>query len=95
MITTIKTKYANGVFQPLEKVNLPEGSHLILHIEDTIPIIDNETREWLDTAALDTADRMATLETNLPEDEVANWYRAMTNASKPARYVPQKGIVIE
>ena len=49
MTTTIKTKYIHGVFQPLEKVNLPEGLDVTVHLEDTIPTIDVETREWLST----------------------------------------------
>ena len=95
MTTAIKTKYTNGVFQPLETVDLPEGFDVTVYLENAIPIIDNETRELLGSAAEDTADRIATLESDLPEDEVANWHDAMSRASKPARYIPRQGIVIE
>jgi len=30
----IKVVYENGVFKPLEKVNLKEGEHIIIKIED-------------------------------------------------------------
>ena len=95
MATAIKTKYVNGVFQPLEKVNIPEGLNVTVRIEDTLPTIDNESRQWLNQTAEDLADRLAELEDELPKDEVANWHKAMYRASKPARYVAGKGVVIE
>ncbi len=95
MTTAIKTKYVGGVFQPLETVALPEGFDVTVYLENVIPTIDNETRERLDVVAQDMADRIATLESALPEDEVANWHDAMNRASKPAHYIPRQGIAIE
>ena len=33
MVTAIKIKYVKGIFQPLEKVNLPEGVEVTAHID--------------------------------------------------------------
>ena len=98
MTTTIKAKYKNGALELFDPVNLHDGDEVIIRFvkaPNTIPTIDNETRQRLDVVAQETADRIATLESDRPEDEVANWHDAMNRAAKPARYVPRQGIVIE
>ena len=65
-------------------------------VHDGEPIVHaDETHEWLDTVTQDTADRLAALETDLLPDELEAWHKAMARASKPARYLPGKGVVIE
>ena len=81
MTTAIKTKYENGVFQPLETVDLPEGFDVTVYVENAIPTIDNETREWLD----------ADLSGELPPYE---WGKKGIPKGKPVRYDPEVGFII-
>ena len=72
MTTAVKAKYKNGTLELRNQVNLHEGDEVIIRFVkalDTIPTIDNETREWLGSAAGETADQIATLEYDLPEDK--------------------------
>ena len=116
-VATIKAKYINGMFQPLDKVDFLDGEEVTIRFEVSNPHSDEAKRKqllsavggwkdlfdsepiqekrWLKMAAQDTADRLAALEAELPEDEVASWHRAMKQAAKPARYVPGKGVVIQ
>ena len=81
MTTAIKTKYVGGVFQPLEKVNLPEDFDVTIRIEATISTIDNETREWLN----------AELTHELPPYD---WGKEGVPKGKPVRYDRAEGFVI-
>lgn len=116
-IATIKAKYINGMFQPLDKVDFLDGEEVTIRFEVSKPLSDEAKRKqllsavggwkdlldgeqikekrWLKMAAQDTTDRLAALEAELPEAEVANWHRAMKQAAKPARYVPGTGVVIQ
>jgi len=80
-MTTVKAKFKNGVLEPLSKVNLPEGEEVTVRIE----LSDINEKAWLDAAAQDTVDRIATLEADLPENQVAHWHEEMNRAAKPAQ----------
>lgn len=57
--------------------------------------MDTESNEWLSTTAFDTADRLDDLEADLAPEELEAWQEAMAQVSKPARYIPGKGVVVE
>lgn len=50
---------------------------------------------WERDMAGTLAERLAYLETDVPDDERRKWLEAMARAAKPARYVPGRGLVIE
>jgi len=74
----------------LDSFKVPEGEEITVHIQ-TREIKD---RLWLKSAAQDLSERLTGLEADLPKEKVASWYKAMQQASKPARYVIGKGIVV-
>lgn len=81
MTTAIKTKYANGVFQPLETVDLPEGFDVTVYLENAIPTIDNESRAWVD----------ANLSRKLPPYD---WGKGEIPEGNPVEYDPELGFVV-
>lgn len=92
MTTTIKAKYRNGAIELLEQVSIPEGKELSVSFEQ--PATPKED-SWNDNTAYDLADRLAKIEAELPEDEVAKWHSSMSRAGKPAQYVEGRGIVVD
>lgn len=81
---TIKAKYINGSLQLLERVNLPEGQEVALHIESSsegLSNMDAESRAWLD----------ANLSGELPPYE---WGEDGIPEGKPIRYDPEKGFMV-
>ena len=81
---TIRAKYSNGTLELLEKVNIPEGREVTVHVETpkTLPNIDAESRAWLD----------ADLVGELPPYE---WGEEGIPKGKPIRYDPEKGFMVQ
>lgn len=96
MITkTITTENVGSIIEFLKRMPSKKITINIDVPDDAIPKMDAESRAWLDSAALDTTDRLAELESDVPKDKLADWHESMSAATKPARYVPNQGIVIE
>ena len=93
MTTAIKTKYRQGVFEPLEAITLPEGAYAIVYPKTKTTPSEDET--WLNATAEDLANRLTALEAELPQSTVTKWHKAMSRAAKPARYIEGKGVVLE
>ena len=72
MLKTIKAKYANGVIEPLEKLNLEEGAELLVQIQqEPKPAFSKES-------FLEMVDRIhrsvpASAYDNLPTDGAKNY----------------------
>ncbi len=93
---TLKAEYRDGALQLLDFVSIPEGEEVMIQIQTpNLPTIDADSRTWLEGTAQDMASRVDSLESELPRDKVEKWHKAMSRASKPARYVEGKGIVVE
>ncbi len=63
-------------------------------IEEPLEEMDDETKAWLDGAALAMHDRLTELEKDVPAAELEAWHKAFRKAGKPAKYVRGKGIVV-
>ncbi len=95
-VQTLKARYEGGTLQLLERVNVAEGEEIMIQVQTpNLPTIDADSRTWLEGAAQDMASRVDALESDLPHGKVEKWHKAMSSASKPARYVEGKGIVVE
>lgn len=57
--------------------------------------LTDEDRAWIDAAAEGLGDRMASLESELPPEQVQAWEHATAAAVRSARYVPGRGLVID
>lgn len=95
-VQTLKAKYKNGTLELLESANIPEGEEVMIQVQaPTLPTIDADSRTWLEGTAQDMASRVDALESELPRSKAERWHKDMSRASKPARYVEGKGIVVE
>ncbi len=91
MITkAIKAKYVGGLLKLLERVRLPEGEEVIIHIQTRDP----KDKIWLKMTSQNLSNRLTKLEADLPKEKVASWHKAINQVSRPARYIPGKGIVV-
>ena len=91
MSTAVKAKYNQGVFKPLRKIDLPNGLDVVVHIET--PEDSFQDRLWLEDTAQEMADRVAGIEADLPQDEVAQWHKSMARVARPAQYIEGRGVV--
>ena len=77
---TLKAKYTHGTLELLDKVNIPEGEEVTVHLETSFQV-DDETRAWFDADLLG----------NLPPYE---WGEEGVPKGKPVRYEPGRGFTI-
>ena len=95
-VQTLKARYKDGALQLLDFISIPEGEEVMIQVQTpSLPAIDADSRAWLEGAVQDMTSRVDALEAELPHDRVEKWHKAMARASKPARYVEGKGIVVE
>lgn len=57
--------------------------------------MSDDDRAWIDAAAEGLGDRLASLESELPPEQLQAWEHATATAVRSARYIPGRGLVID